>query len=188
MKFIQFLAASALLTSLVACKAKDEAADQPAGKTTEAAPAGKPAPAAKASSGRSIPNSDSLSVDAPAKWLDNGVGGAAGLHLDADAGNFSLNLVTPEEAAKNMATIKSETEQMLFEKWVSSAETPDGFKLVYVIDKITMKGDEPVKTGTTLGFQVRRKIGGKLYSCSGGAETQAIIDEAVALCEHVASS
>ena len=141
------------------------------------------------SGGRAIPNVNGLAVDAPAKWLDNGIGGAGGMHLDGDAGQFSVRETSPEEAAKTLDTFKAETEEILFQKWVSADALPDGgFKAIYVLDKITMKGDEPVKDGSTFGFTVRRKIDGKVYDCSGSAATQETATEAVDLCLKVAAS
>jgi hypothetical protein len=135
-----------------------------------------------------MPNSKGLVLDAPAKWQDNGIGGAAGFHLADDQGNIMLDEVSPEEAGKSFETIKKETEEILFEKWVSSDKTADGFKLVYVIPKIAMKGDEMEKVGTQFAYTVRRKIGATLYRCSGSAATKEIVDEAVALCDKVTGS
>lgn len=187
MKLTYVIAALALVLGS-ACKkdaAKDkESAAQPAAtepKTAE--PAAKPA-----AKGRSIPNANGLVVDAPAKWLDNGIGGAAGMHLDADAGMFTVRETAPEEAAKNLATFKKETEEVMFQKWISAEEIPDGFKTLYVLDKMTMKGEEMVKDGSTFAFTVRRKIGGKVYDCSGSAATQETAAEAIDLCLKVNAS
>lgn len=178
---------SALVVGSAACKKDPAAKDQPASE--KATPEGAPKAAeAKAPSGRSIPNINGLSVDAPATWLDNGIGGAAGMHLDADGGMFSVRETSPEEAAKNFATFKSETEEILFQKWISAEETPDGFKTIYVMDKIKMVGDEPVKDGSTFAFHVRRKIGGKVMDCDGSAATEATAKEAVDLCLKVAAN
>ncbi len=154
-------------------------------KPTESEPAKPTEPAKPAKTGRDIPNSKGLSVDAPAKWLDNGIGGAAGMHLDGDAGDFHLWEVAPEEAAKDMDTIKKETEEIMFEKWVSSKKAADGFELIYVLSKMEMKGDDMKKVGTTFGTTVRRKIGATLYTCGGAASTKEIAEEAVALCGKV---
>jgi hypothetical protein len=190
------LATLALAVAVMACGGKkdDKKAvdDKATATTTESAkpdeaakPAPPPPPEAK---GRKIPNGSGLVVDAPAKWLDNGIGGAAGMHLDNDQGGFSLNEVSPEEAAKSLEQHKKDTEEYLFEKWVSSDKTADGWKLVYVLDKVEIKNDEAKKVGTTFAFDVRRKIGDKLYSCSGSGATKEIADEAVALCTKIEGS
>ena len=74
------------------------AAGSPEAKPTEGDPA-KPAepdkPAPKATSGRAMPNSKGLVLDLPAKWEDNGIGGAAGFHLADDQGNIMMNDVSP---------------------------------------------------------------------------------------------
>ena len=179
--------ASALVVGAAACKKNEAAKDQPAAGDKAAPEGAAKAAEAKAPSGRSIPNGNGLSVDAPAKWLDNGIGGAAGMHLDADGGMFSVRETSPEEAAKNLATFKSETEEIMFQKWISAEETPDGFKTLYVMDKIKMNGDEPVKDGSTFAFHARRKIGGKVMDCDGSAATQETAAEALDLCMKVAA-
>ncbi len=177
--------------ALAACK-KDEAKSggapaTPAPAAKPSAPAAPPpAPAAKPS-GRAIPNSGGLYVDAPAKWLDNGVGGAAGMHLDAEAGDFQVRETDPAEAAKSLADWKKGTEEMLFQKWISADATPDGFKALYIMDKVVMKGDDMVKEGKTYAFTVRRKIGDKVHDCSGSGATQEIAVEGAELCTKIVS-
>jgi hypothetical protein len=186
MKLTHLLTSLALVTS-AACKKTDADNTQPpapgtSAKTSE--PAAKPA-----ASGRSIPNVNGLTVDAPAKWLDNGIGGAGGMHLDADAGMFMIRETSADEAGKKLAAFKTDTEEMLFEKWISAEELPaGGFKAVYVMDKIKMKGDEPVKDGTTFAFTVRRTIASKVYDCSGNGATEANAKEAIDLCLKVNAS
>ena len=70
---------------------------------------------------------------------------------------------------------------------MSSAKTADGFKMVWVIPKVAMKGEEMVKVGTQFAYTVRRKVGATLYNCTGSAATKEIADEAVALCDKVAA-
>jgi hypothetical protein len=182
MKIINVLASVALVSGLVAC---GKTADTSSGGTQEAA---KGTEGAAKAGAREIPNANGLSVDAPAKWLDNGIGGAAGMHLDANAGDFSVRETSPEEAAKPLADWKTETEQLMFQKWISADATADGFKAVYAMDKMTMKGDDMVKDGTQFAFTVRRKIGGKVQDCSGSASTEAIAKEAVELCNKIAAN
>ena len=174
--------------ALAGCSKKDKPAEDKGAKPTETAAKdeAKPAePAKPAASGRAIPNSSGLVVDAPAKWKDNGIGGAAGMHLDADAGQFQVRELAAEELDQKMDAWKGDTEQIMFQKWVSAEETPDGWKAIYVLDKMTMKGEEMVKDGSTFAFHVRRKIGDKVYSCSGSAATQETATEAVELCNKV---
>lgn len=189
MKLTYIATALALTAGLTACKKKkEEDKTAPAGGDTTApktADTPKEAPKAK---GRTIPNSDGLVVDAPAKWLDNGIGGAAGMHMDADGGMFMVRETAPEEAAKKMADWKKETEEMMFQKWISADETPDGFKALFVVDKITMKGDEPVKDGSNYAFHVRRKIGDKVHDCYGSAAKQEDAAEGMDLCTKVAKN
>lgn len=182
--------------ALAACGSKKDKEDKaPAATSTEAAKPTENAEAAKKpaepekpkASGRSMPNSKGLVLDAPAKWEDNGIGGAAGFHMADDQGNLMMNEVSPEEAAKAFEVTKKETEEILFEKWVTSEKTADGFKFVYVIPKLAMKGDEMEKVGTQFAFTVRRKVGSTLYNCTGTAATKEIASEAVALCEKVAA-
>jgi hypothetical protein len=186
MKLTTLFAALALTLGVAACKKKNDeaktddktAAGDTSAKTTET-------PKAK---GRKIANGNGLVVEAPAKWLDNGIGGAAGMHLDADAGMFMVRETSPEEAAKKMADWKKETEEMMFQKWISADETPDGWKALYVVDKITMKGDEAVKDGSNFAFHVRRKIGDKVHDCYGSAAKQEDAQEGLDICTKVAAN
>lgn len=170
--------------ALAGCGKKDSKDTPAAGSGAEAKPAPPPPPKP---AGRKLPNSSGTThvVDAPAKWLDNGVGGAEGMHLDGEAGDFHLTEVTPEEAKKTLEQKSDEIEQVLFEKWVSSKQTKDGFELIYVLDKMKMEGDKMKKDGTTFGFDVRLRIQGKLWTCSGAASTKEIADEAVGLCNKI---
>jgi len=181
------------ILALAGCGSKKDkegkAPPEPAGET--AAKSAEPPKAAEPekpkASGRAMPNSKGLVLDAPAKWGDNGIGGAAGFHLADDQGNIMLNEVSTEEANKPFETTKKETEEILFEKWITADKTADGFKMVYVIPKVAMKGDEMEKVGTQFAYTVRRKIGATLYNCTGSAATKEIVDEAVALCDKVAA-
>ncbi len=185
---LTYLLSSLALVSTAACKKTDAGDPTQAPATTAAAKTADPG-AKPAASGRSIPNVNGLTVDAPAKWLDNGIGGAGGMHLDADGGMFMIREASADEAGKKLAAFKTETEEMLFEKWVAAEELPaGGFKALYVMDKIKMKGDEPVKDGTTFAFTVRRTIAGKLYDCSGTGATEATAKEAIDLCLKVNAS
>lgn len=180
----------AALGLLGACKNKEDAAASdpaPSGAAAAAAKVAEPdkAAAAPKAGGRAIPNSNNLSVDAPAKWLDNGPGGAAGMHLDAEAGDFNIRETAAEEAAKTLAQFKQDTEAMLFQSWISAEATPDGIKALWMMDKIEMKGDEAVKNGSMAAFLVRRKIDGKTYDCGGSAKTKELALEAVALCTKI---
>ena len=183
------LALVAALGLLGACKSKEDAAtsDPAPSGAAAAAKTAEPdkAPAAPKAGGRAIPNSNNLSVDAPAKWLDNGPGGAAGMHLDAEAGDFNIRETAAEEAAKTLAQFKQDTEAMLFQSWISAEATPDGIKALWMMDKIEMKGDEAVKNGSMAAFLVRRKIDGKTYDCGGSAKTKELALEAVALCTKI---
>jgi hypothetical protein len=194
MKLAHVLAITALSVTTVACKKSDDAKPSaaPAAEGTAAKPSepgAKPAEpaAAAAPAGRKIPNSSGLVVDAPAKWLDNGIGGAAGMHLDGDAGMFMVRETSAEEAAKKLAEFKTDTESTGVKKWVSAEETPDGFKTLYTTDKLTMKGDEMVKDGELYAFHVRRKIGDKAHDCYGSAAKQADASEAIDLCMKIAA-
>ena len=186
------LAAVALALALLACGKKDKESKAqeapPAGSAAETADKPADPPPAPKKAGRDIPNGAGLVVDAPAKWLDNGIGGAAGMHLDGDGGNFQVREVSPEEAAQSMEDHKKGTEELGFKKWVSSKKTADGWELVYIVDKIAIEGEEAKVVGENHAFDVRRKIGDKLYSCSGPAATKEIAEEAVALCQKVTKS
>jgi len=191
MKLTYLIAALALVLGSACKKSEDkkEPAAGEAAKTGEAGKTGEAPKEGKVAAGRKIPNASGLTVDAPAKWLDNGIGGAAGMHLEsADAGMFTVRETAAEEAAKDFKTWKGETEQVMFQKWISSEEIPGGFKALYVLDKMTMKGEEMVKDGSTFAFTVRRKIGDKVHDCSGSAATEETAKEAMDLCMKVNAS
>jgi hypothetical protein len=189
MKLSIMIASLALVLGSACSKKNDAAKDQPAASSdTKADPSAKTAEPAKAAKGRSIPNASGLIVDAPAKWLDNGIGGAAGMHLDADGGMFTVREAEGEEATQSLDDWKKGTEEVMFQKWVSADAAPDGFKSIYMLDKMTMKGDDMVKDGSVVAFTVRRKIGDKTYVCSGSAATEDVAKEAVDLCYKIAAS
>lgn len=177
-----------------ACSKKEAAKDQPPdNKADPADPSAKTAETPKeapkaAAKGRSIPNASGLVVDAPAKWLDNGIGGAAGMHLDADGGNFTVREAEGEEATQSLDDWKKGTEEIMFQKWISADAAPDGFKAIYLLDKVVMKGEEMVKDGSVTAFTVRRKIGDKTYVCSGSGADETTAKEAVDLCYKIAAS
>ena len=182
---------ASLVVGLVACKRANRT-EEPVNNAKSAEFAIAPTPieaaptaAAKDDGWRMIPNATAkLQVDAPRKWLDNGMGGAAGMHIETGA-DFMLNEMAADDAGKTLAEIKTDAEAMLFQKWVTAKSAAGVTTLVYNMDKISMQGDEPVKSGTLVAFEVRRAIDGKPYKCYGSAPDQATADEAVALCLHV---
>ena len=187
MKFTHLIAALALVVGFAGCKKKEEGSGKTeTSATTEGTPKTTDTPKA-AAKGRKVPNGNGLVLDAPAKWLDNGIGGAAGMHLDADAGGFQIRELEGEEAAMPFADWKKQTEEILFQKWVSADETPDGFSALYAMDKMTMKGEEMVKDGSQFAFHVKRKVGGKTYYCYGTAKAEADAKEGLDLCTKFAA-
>jgi hypothetical protein len=187
----QMIVAVALVSTMaVGCKKSDKNEVAGVAKPTGAAPATggsavAPAPAAADSGWRSIPNApEKMTIDAPAKWLDNGVGGAAGMHIEGGA-DFMIREMDAEDATKKIADIKTETEEMMFQKWVTAEDKDGVIKLIYNIDKITMKGDEPVKDGTKVAFEIRRELGGKKYKCYGTSPDLANAQEGADLCSRV---
>jgi hypothetical protein len=180
-------------TMAVACKKSDQGESSGATKPTQApaltgaaTESATPGAAKAAESGwRSIPNAtEKLQIDAAAKWLDNGMGGAAGMHIEGGA-DFMIRAMDPDDAAKKIAEVKTDAEQMLFQKWLTAEDKDGVIKLIYNIDKITMKVDEPVKDGSNVAFEVRRELGGKKYKCYGSAPDQASAKEAVDLCSRI---
>ena len=182
---------ASLVVGLVACK-KANRTEEPASNAKSAEFAVAPTPiepaptaVAKDAGWRSIPNAPAkLQVDAPRKWLNNGMGGAAGMHIENGA-DFLLSERAADDAGKTLREIKADAEAMLFQKWVTAKSDAGVTTLVYNMDKISMQGDEPVKSGTLVAFEVRRAIDGKPYKCYGSAPDQATADEAVTLCLHV---
>lgn len=195
MKLSHLVAALAtiyLAATAPACKSSDDKAAKPSAAPAAAgAPGGaaEPAkPAKPAKTGRDIPNSAGLAVDAPARWQDNGIGGAAGLHLADDAGMFMVREASAEEAGKTLDQFKADTEAMLFQTWISAEATADGFEALWVMDALELQGDEMKKVGSQLSFHVRRTIGGKAHECTGTAKAEADAREAIALCKAIRGS
>ena len=191
MSTTHLIAMLSLVLGVPACKKKDAdnnkaepASTDPAAKTAPDPAQPAPPPASK---GRKIPNSNGLVVDAPAKWQDNGIGGAAGMHLDGLAGDFQLRESSAEEKAKTLDQYKEESQTPMFDKWVSAETTPDGWKALDIGHKIEMKGEEAVKGAAQFEFHIHRKIGDKPYECYGTANKKEDALEAMELCTKVTS-
>lgn len=165
-------------------EAKPAEAKPAEAKPVEAKPAEPPAEALPPAKGawKPVPNSDSLTADVPANAIPNGVGGAAGFHTDDNTFELKLDKVSAEEAAKDMAAVKADTEQFMFKKWIKADATPDGWVMAYEMPKVDGDANE---IGTIYAFQVRRKIGSTLYSCNGGLAAAAGLDASIEACNSV---
>ncbi len=182
---------ASLIVGLVACKRAnriEEPASNAQAPEFAIAPipiAPTPAPVAKDAGWRTIPNATpALQVDAPSTWRNNNIGGAAGMHIENRA-NFMLNHMAADDAGKTLTELKADAQALLFQTWITAKSTAGVTTLIYNIDKISMQGNQPVKSGTLVAFEVRRTIADKPFKCYGRAPDQATADEAVSLCLRV---
>ena len=106
------------------------------------------------------------------------------MHMENSA-NFMLQQIAHDDAGKTLSELKADAEAMLFQKWLTAKSAAGVTTLVYNIDKISMQGDQPVKSGTLVAFEVRRIIAAQPFKCFGSAPDQATADQAVTLCLHV---
>ncbi|MFO0749207.1 MAG: hypothetical protein U1F43_26620 [Myxococcota bacterium] len=149
-------------------------------KPAEAKPAEELPPAKGA--WKDIPNANGMIADVPANAVENGVGGAAGFHSADGTFEFMVRELSGEETTKSFDQAKADASSMMFKKWIKSETTPDGWVLSYEMPKL----DEDAKeVGSVFAFDVRRKIGAKLYSCSGGLSAAEGLDAAIAACNSV---
>lgn len=132
-----------------------------------------------------VPNVSGLKAKVPEGAKPNGVGGAAGFHTDDDSFGFTLMEVTGDAAGKSMEDVKTETEEILFKKWIKSEKKDDGWVLTYESPKMNFDGDEPKEEGVVYSFEVRRKIGDKTYKCYGGIAKAEGLDAVVDACNSV---
>ena len=197
-KLIAILTIATLSTLLPACKksedgAPDKAAEAPAETATKPveateAPAAEPAqpaaamPPAEVGSWQEIPNISGFIADVPTGAEPNATGGAAGFHAADDSYGMMLREESPEEAAKDMDTIKKETEQVLFKKWIQSDATADGWALAWESAKMDSEGNE---AGSQFSYQVRRKLGDKTYSCYGAVAKADAVPAALKSCASI---
>ncbi|HUS65169.1 MAG TPA: hypothetical protein VMZ28_11530 [Kofleriaceae bacterium] len=183
------MCAIALAALAVGCgKKKDDAKKDEAAKpgdTTAAAGGGEAAKPAEAG-GTEIPNIQGLVADVPPNVKPNGMGGAAGFHAEDDSFQLILNETSPEEAAKDIETMKTDSASVGgFKKWIKSEPTADGWVLVWEAGKFELAGEEMKEVGTMVSYQVRRKIGDKMYTCYGGVPTVEAAEVAIKACASV---
>lgn len=192
-KLISILTIATLSSLFSACKKSEEAAPDKAEPPAETAtkpvePAEEPAkpaaamPPAEVGSWQEIPNISGFIADVPTGAVPNATGGAAGFHAADDSYGMMLREESPEEAAKDMDTIKKETEQVLFKKWIQSDATADGWALAWESAKMDGEGNE---AGSQFSYQMRRKLGDKTYSCYGAVATAEAVAGALKSCASI---
>lgn len=163
---------------------KDEAAKP--GDTTAAAGGGGEAAKPAEAGGKEIPNIQGLVADVPDNAKPNGIGGAAGFHAEDDSFQLVIMETSPEEAAKDIETMKTDSSSVGgFKKWIKSEPTADGWVLVWEAAKFELAGEEMKEVGTMVSYQVRRKIGDKTYTCYGGVPTAEAAEVAIKACASV---
>lgn len=127
-----------------------------------------------------LPNTSGLQAKPPAGAQPNGIGGAAGFHKDGLT--WVVQEQTGEEATKTFDAKKTDTESILFKKWITSEKSADGWVLSYEGPKLDGEGNEK---GTMYNFSVRRKIADKQIDCYGSVDQQADLAGAVDACKSL---
>jgi hypothetical protein len=133
-----------------------------------------------------VPNSkDGLLAKVPENAVPNGIGGAAGFHSEDD----SFKFIVREDPAPDGAfeDAKKGAEELFFKEWISSEETEDGWVLMHTAPKLDLSGGEPKEVGVIYSFEVRKKIGDKVYTCTGGVEKEAGLQPSVDACKSLKS-
>jgi len=129
-----------------------------------------------------VPNIAGMVADVPTDATPNGVGGAAGFHKKDGSFQITLNEVAEERKGLTLDQAKAEIEQFAFKKWIKAEATSDGWVVVHELAKLD---DEGNVAGTVTAFGVRRKIGDKLFDCSGGLDIADGIEASIASCNSV---
>jgi hypothetical protein len=132
-----------------------------------------------------IPNINGMKAKVPDGVKPNGVGGAAGFHSEDDSFGFVLQEVSADRLGKSIDDVKTETEEIMFKKWIKADKTDDGWVLTYEAPKMNFDGDEPKEVGVVYSFEVRRKIGDKTYKCYGGISKAEGLDAVVEACNSI---
>ncbi|HUU00505.1 MAG TPA: hypothetical protein VM425_03595 [Myxococcota bacterium] len=177
MKKLVYLVALMFLFAACDDKDKPKPAEEPG-----ALAAAKPAKPAVDDGFKDVPNSSGIRADVPANAVPNGIGGAAGFHSKDDSYGFTVMEVAAADQSKTFAQAKKDTEEFMFKKWLKEEKTADGWVLTCEMPKMDMSGDEPKEVGTIYGFEVRTKLGGKLYKCYGSVAKADGLDAVLKTC------
>lgn len=81
-----------------------------------------------------------------------------------------------------MEDAKKATEEMFFKKWVKSEKTEDGWVFSWESPKLDSEMNE---AGVQYSFDVRRKIGDKVYTCNGAIAKAEGLDAVVEACNSI---
>ena len=107
-----------------------------------------------------------LSVDLPPGAVAND--GAPGFHSD-DESIYVVVKKVDDTDAKDLASAKKSTQEILFKKWVKAEKTADGWVMSWIGTGMSMDG----KATETNSYSVRRRIGDASYDCYGSVKVAA---------------
>jgi len=149
----------------------DAASADAAAPEAAAAPAAAPA----ADDGLTqVPLIDGLRMKVPENAKPNL--GAAGFHTEDDT--FGV-MIRAKEPATTMEQAKADAEEFLFNGWLSSEATDDGWVLTWESATMDMEGN----TSPAFAFEVVRTLDGTQYGCSGSLKDKAGLDAVVQACK-----
>jgi hypothetical protein len=117
-----------------------------------------------------------LSVDLPPGAVAND--GAPGFHSD-DESIYVVVKKVDDTDAKDLASAKKSTQEILFKKWVKADKTADGWVMSWIGTGMSMDG----KATETNSYSVRRKIGDASYDCYGSVKVAANVANNIKLCQ-----
>jgi len=133
-----------------------------------------------------VPNTSGLQAKIPNGAVPNAMGGASGFHSKDDAKlSIMIREVSDTEKTATFETAKESTEELLFQKWIKSDKTDDGWVFTYESDKLD---GEANTVGTQFSFEVRKKVGEKLLKCYGSSDKKDALDGAVGACTSLKSA
>jgi hypothetical protein len=135
---------------------------------------------------KAVPNISGVKVKVPDNAIPNGVGGAPGFHSSDESFGFTLQPIEAGDSTDFEAAKKS-AEEILFNKWITSETTDDGWILTYESPKLDLSGDEAKEVGTIYSFEVRRKVGNQTLKCYGALDTIDHMKAAVDACKSLAA-
>jgi len=156
---------------LAACDAGGGSASETGGKTADGFTA--------------VPNMSGLQAKIPDGAVPNAIGGASGFHSKDDAKlSITIREVDATGKGESFDGAKKATEALLFQKWIKSDKTDDGWVFTFESDKLD---GEANTVGTQFSFEVRKKVGEKLLKCYGSADKKEALEGAVGACTSLKS-
>jgi len=135
---------------------------------------------------KKIPNIQGLVADVPAGAIPNGIGGAAGFHSKDNSFSFMLREITGAALKQTFKKAKKDIKAVFFKKMIKAKRTKDGWIFIYHMKNPNEKTSK--KIPVIFSFEIKRKIGDKVYKCYGGIEVEKGMDEVIKSCLSIKKS